>query len=102
MNLGLRILADIGAIFVMSGFCFLLVKWLKRSGGRLERAGYNTLLIIGILWVSIGILGLMVSFVTDINVFMAEPFLVTGLAPLILGLIYRYKRKRIMSKEGND
>lgn len=85
MSLGLRIIVDAATILVMSGFCWLVAVRLKRTGGKVQETGYRTFLAFGITWVPIGIIGLL----TQLNIHLAEPFLIVGIVFLVFGLVYR-------------
>ena len=102
MSMELRIIVDILTIVVMAVICFAIVAWLKRQGGKLEETGYRTFFTFGIIWVPIGIIGLMISLLTRFNMFIAEPFLVIGIVFLIFGLAYRNRWHKIKDKQGES
>jgi len=102
MSPGLRIIIDAAIILVMSGFCWLIIAWLRRTGGKLERTGYRTFFAFGIIWVPIGIIGLMISLLTRFKMFIAEPFLMMGIVFLIFGLVYRSRWHKIKGKQGEN
>ena len=73
-------------VLVLAGLIIAAVAWKKRRGLNAEKTDYRAFFIMGVVMVPLGIIGIVVTFATDIPFVVALPLLTIGLVYMALGL----------------
>jgi cytochrome c oxidase assembly factor CtaG len=83
----------ITAVLVALGVLMVLVLWKRKKEGKAAEPDYRALFVMGIVFLPVGLVSMIMYFLSDIPFVIAVPFLSLGLTYLIAGLANRDKWK---------
>ena len=84
----------VAALVVVLGLMVTYSLWKKSKGGRISPSNYRAFFLMGLVWLPIGVILVILSWVIDMPIIYGIPLFALGLIFLIIGLWNRNKWKR--------
>jgi predicted permease len=77
------------AVIIVAGIIAAIMVWKRKKEGRFQEGYYFGFFVIGITAFILGVILLIVSFITDLSLFYALYLITAGTIGIIIGLIVR-------------
>ena len=84
-------LVSVLGLLIALGILLALVVWKRRKAGIVEEPNYRAFFIMGVVFFPVGLVWTIISFLTDISLFIGMPLLSLGVIYLSIGLANRDK-----------